>query len=315
VFIRKAGKIALSGVAISIFVASVLYLAVKFQWREALSYLARVNFIRLVILIWMTQFVYIVVRAWRWRAAVRHANPEIRFFDLYWITAVVVSLAILTPAQSGEALKIELLKRRGLLDRLPGLGAFGLERALDLLTISSIGALGVAFGGFAKQYRGVGWGASALMALALMALYVLLHFDPGGRVSHWLSSIRAGGGTPSTRAMMAAATILCWTLTGVSWQIALLAVDIHLSLPEILSLLSLVTLGALLSWIPGGLGVSEVLTAGALVSMGIAPVAAQAGALILRAQALIIVLFGLVHLLLWPLMRIPLRVRRHDRAN
>lgn len=311
----KAGKITLSLVAVSIFVASIWYLAARFQWREAFSYLARVNFVRLVVLIWMTQLAYVLVRTWRWRAAVRHANSQVRFFDLYWITAVVVSLAILTPAQAGEALKIELLKRRGLLDRLPGLGAFGLERALDLLTISCIGVLGLVFGGFAKEYRGIGWGAAALIALGLIALYILLHFDPGGRLSHWLRAMRKGSGTPATRTKMALATVFSWGLTGVSWQIALRAADIHLSLPEILSLLSLVTLGTLLSWIPGGLGVSEVLTAEALVSMGIARVAAQAGALILRAQALIIVLFGLIHLLLWPLLRITFRVRRHDRAN
>jgi len=305
----------MSLVAISIFAASVWYMVASFEWRQAFGYLARVNFVRLVMLIWVTQFAYILVRAWRWWAAVRHMNPRMVFFDFYWITAVVVSLAILTPAQSGEALKIELLKRRGMVDRLPGLGALGVERLFDLLAISAIGALALAFGGLSEEYRAVGKGASALIVFGLIALYFLLRFDPGGRVSHWLRGVRAGGGTTRMRAAMVVATVLSWGLTALSWEIALLAVDIHLSLRKILSLLSLVSLGTSLSLIPGGLGVSEVVTAGVLASMGVAAPAAQAGALIIRSQALIVVFFGLAHLLLWQIGRIVSRIRRHDHTN
>ena len=62
------------------------------------------------------------------------------------------------------------------------------------------------------------------------------------------------------------------------------------------------TFGTLLSLIPGGIGVAEVLTIEALVAMGIAPAAAQAGALILRLYGLIGIVFGLCHLMVWPFL-------------
>ena len=49
-----------------------------------------------------------------------------------WCTAVSLSFAIVTPLQSGEMLKVELLKRYGIIRRFPGYGSFLVERALDM---------------------------------------------------------------------------------------------------------------------------------------------------------------------------------------
>lgn len=305
---RKIGRLIASLVAGCTFAICIWYLAKHFEWREAFAYLLRTDFVRLIGLVWAAHFGYILLRTCRWWIVVRRANPDIKFGDLYWISAVVVSLAILTPGQLGEALKIELLKRRGLLARLPGLGAFALERVLDVLAIAGMGAIGVMFGsGLSQRYPWLRLGIGILIAIGLAALYLLLRFDPGGRASHWLARMRTGSGSPATWAKMAMLTFLSWGFIGVGWQIALLAVDVRLSLPEIIWLVSLVTLGTLVSLIPGGLGVAEVLTVQALANMGIAPVSAQAGALILRVYAVIIVLFGLAHLLLWPVCRLRAR--------
>ena len=137
--IRKIGKIFTVLLASSLFVGSVWYLTEHFQWHEAFITLFGTDFLKLLGLVWIAHFAYILIRTWRWQIVVRYANPDVGFFDLYWITAVVVSLAILTPGQLGEALKIELLKRRGLLGRFPGLGAYALERILDVLIISGNG--------------------------------------------------------------------------------------------------------------------------------------------------------------------------------
>lgn len=314
--IRRTGKLVTLFVASSLFAASIWYLVEHFQWREAFTYLLRTNFIKLIGMVWAVHFAYICVRTWRWRIVVRHANPEVGFFDLYWITAVVVSLAIVTPGQLGETLKIELLKRRGLLGRLPGLGGFAVERILDVLVIAGMGIVGLVFGsGLSERYPGLETGAVFLFVVALIALYMVLRFDPGGRTSHWLAWMRTGSGSPISWIKMGLLTILSWSLIGIGWQVSLHAVSIHLALPEILWLISLVTIGTLLSFIPGGLGVAEVLTVQALVNMGVAPVAAQAGALILRAYGLITVLFGFAHLVPWLIYRIPFKTRCHGSTN
>jgi uncharacterized membrane protein YbhN (UPF0104 family) len=302
--------------AMTVFAASAWYLAERFQWQAAFGHLLRTDFIRLIILICATHFAYICVRTWRWRTLVRNVNPDVGFMDLYWITAVAVSLAILTPGQLGEALKIELLSRRGLLGRLPGLGAFALERIMDILVLACMGLVGLVFGsGLEESYPGLGIGIGTLILAGLLALYLLLRFRPGGRVTHWLEQIRNGSGSPTVWLKTALLTLLAWLLIGVGWQIALYAIDIQLSLPEVVWLIALVTFGTLLSFIPGGLGVAEVLTVEALTNIGVDPIPAQAGALILRAYAVIVVFYGLVHLLLWLNLRFFIRSRSHDSSH
>jgi uncharacterized membrane protein YbhN (UPF0104 family) len=296
---RKAIKLVTSAIAILVFAASVYYISSRFQWREIFTALFKADFLKLIFLISLSHFAYIVVRAWRWRSAVRHVIPQVSFWDYYWITAVVVSLSILTPGRFGEALKIEVMKRRGLLGRLPGIGAFALERVMDLVMISSMGAIGLVFGHLVTPYPGWKAGAAVLVALGLLALGVLLCFNPRGQTSVWLAQLRRSGSL-KTWALMTLLTIVSWLLVAVNWQISLSAVQIHLALSQVLLLISLVTLGAVLSFIPGGWGVSELVTTALLTNMGVVAVTAQAGALVLDAYGFIIIFFGLVHLGLWP---------------
>jgi len=266
--------------------------------------------------VWVVHFAYILVRSWRWRIAIKEANPSMSFLDFYWITAIVVSISMLTPGQLGEALKIELLKRRGLLNRLPGLGAFVFERLLDLLVVATMGIIGLMFGsGLARRYSRLGIAATLLIILALIALYILLRFEPRGSTSHWLASIRSGNASPGSWMGMAVLTICSWMLVAASWLMVLAAVQVRLSILGVVWLISLVTLGMLVSFIPGGVGVSEVLAAAALTNMGILSGPAQAGALMLRIYALMVVLFGLAHLAAWSICRAPSRIRYHDSTD
>ena len=121
--------------------------------------------------------------------------------------------------------------------------------------------------------------------------------------------------SPKNWAAMGLLTVLSWTLIGIGWSLALGGVQIHLALPEVLTLVSLVTVGYLLSFVPGGLGVSEVVTTAILTNMGVAAVTAQSGALVLRAYTLLIFLFGSAHLALWPIFDTHSRRRTHRRAG
>ena len=285
-------------VAVLVFTASVYYLSMHFRWREAFAVLLKADFVKLAVMITLSHFAYIVVRACRWRVAVRDVIPGVSWLDCYWITAIAVSLSVVTPLQLGEALKIELMKRRGL-GRLPGVGAFALERLLDLIVVSLMAATGIFLGRFSKIYRGVQAGAVVLIIFAFAVLYLLLHFDPGGRISVWLVNLRRASTSPKNWAAMGFLTVLSWTLVGIGWNFALRGVRIHLAIPGILTLVSMVTVGLLLSFVPGGLGVSEVVTMTILTNMGIATATAQAGALVLRAYTVVIFLFGLAHLAVW----------------
>jgi uncharacterized membrane protein YbhN (UPF0104 family) len=287
-------------IASVLFAASAGWVVVRFQWRDVLTALLKVDFIRLFILISICHFAYIVIRAFRWRSAVRNVIPDVAFWDCYWITAVVVSLAVLTPGHAGEALKIEMMKRRGLLGRLPGFGAFAVERILDSVMLSAAGAIGLCFGAYAATDLGLQAGAIGFAVVGTVALCGLVWIGSGRRAPRKLTEMLRSV-SPRALASMALCTAIGWLLVALIWQISLNAVEIHLEPPQVLLLLWLVTVGAVLSFIPGGLGVSELVTAVVLTNMGVSAVSAQAGALILHAYGLVAILFGLVHLGLWPI--------------
>lgn len=301
---KRSVRLWTATLALVLFVASAWYVVGHFQWGAVFSHLVRVDCIRLVLALVVIHFVYICVRTWRWHMLVKRVNSGVGFWDLYWINAATVSLAILAPGQLGEMLKIEVLSRRGLLSRFSGLGAFALERIMDVLVLSCVGLAGLAFGsGLSSRYPGLGMGVGLLILAGLLALYLLARLRTGGCVAHALEQILVGSGSPVLWLKAALLTILAWMLIGACWQVAMHAVEIELSLPEVMWLISLITLGTMISLIPGGLGVAEVLTVEALANMGVGLVAAQAGALILRGYFLLVILFGLFHLLLWLSLR------------
>ena len=73
--------------------------------------------------------------------------------------------------------------------------------------------------------------------------------------------------------------------------------------PALMLAVTVVTLAAILSFIPGGLGVSEAGSAQILMKFGQSAATAQAGAILIRSYGMLVVLLGLAHLGVWLVMR------------
>jgi uncharacterized membrane protein YbhN (UPF0104 family) len=307
---RMIARFVALAIAIALAAACVFYLITRLEWSEPLKVLGSVDLVALSSAILCLHFAYIGVRTLRWQLIVRDQNRDAPFVGLYWITAIVVSLAILTPGQIGESAKVELLKRSGFGSRLPGLGAFALERVLDILVLAGFGLVGLAFGsGFSARFPQLPAVAAMLFVLGLGVLHWLGRSRPSASPQGWLSLLRSGTGTSLIKAKMLVLTVVSWCLVGLAWQISLRMVGIDVSLAAVCWLLSLVTFAALISLMPGGIGLSDVLTIQALTGMGAAPAAAQAGALILRLYSLIVIVFGCGHLMAWLFIRRPSEVK------
>jgi uncharacterized membrane protein YbhN (UPF0104 family) len=300
---RTNGKAAALALATLLAAACIAYLVLRFEWTAAFRLVRRADLATLAITALCLHFAYICVRTLRWQVVMRDRHPDVTFGGLYWITAVVVSLAILTHGQIGETVKVELSKRRGLPGRLAGLGSFALERVLDLMTVAAFGLIGLAFGsGLSDRYPALPWLAAVLLAIGLAALSLLRRSRRAAETG-WIALFRSGTGTAAIKMKMLALTVASWGIVALGWQISLHRVGFDASLPAVCWLVSLVTFGTLISLIPGGVGVAEVLTIQALITMGAAPATAQAGALILRVYALIGIAFGFCHLMVWPFLR------------
>jgi uncharacterized membrane protein YbhN (UPF0104 family) len=227
-------------------------------------------------------------------------------------TAVSLSLALFTPLRAGEMLKIELLKKYGMIQRSPGYGSFLVERALDLATLLTMACVSLLTSLKILPNRSLAYYILGGLVLACVAgLIVLTKLRLKGRPQMLLEHMRQCIGDVPTLVLVAAITCVSWAVVAFIWQVFLYSGGIHLGFAKTVALMSIVALISVLSLIPGGLGISEAGTSQLLIHFGFAVATAQAGSLILRSNSLMTIALGAGHLGLWKWVRS--RRRQHSR--
>jgi uncharacterized membrane protein YbhN (UPF0104 family) len=217
-------------------------------------------------------------------------------------TAISLSFALFTPLQSGEVLKVELLKKHGMMQRSPGYGSFLVEKALDLVTVIALACVSLltTLDVLPRRYS---YGILGGLAMVCLAGFLVIHkLQLKGRPQRLLASMRQCIGDGRTLAVVTLVTLASWAAVAFSWQILLYSAGLHLSFTKAIAVMSIVALISILSLIPGGLGISEAGTAQVLMRLGFTAVLAQAGALILRSYSILAILLAAVHLATWKLM-------------
>ncbi len=280
-----------------------VYLLVSFEWPAVLPVLWAAHPLWLlgggsgsIILYWM-------LRALRWFILLRRAGVAVNPFDLYMCSAVSLSLAIITPLQSGEVLKVEWLRRYGLRERIPGYSSFALERLADLLVVGVLAAVSIWGGLGPGNQEIVALGGLVLALLSLLGVWAIRTrriSDPArGTLWHLQRYVSDG----PTVMLVLLLTFLAWVVVALGWQVCLYSISVALTIQEAIALMSVVTVINILSCVPGAVGVSEVSSAGFLLRQGQSVPLAQAGALALRFYGVLILLLGVGHLLLWNAVR------------
>jgi uncharacterized membrane protein YbhN (UPF0104 family) len=223
--------------------------------------------------------------------------------DLYLCTAVALSFALFTPLQSGEVVKIELLKKYDLLQRAPGYGTFLVEKSVDLAVLLSMACVSLLTILDILPNRNYAYFILGFLLLGFAFLLALLRIRAIGRLNRFLYSIYVCAGSLKVLAVVILITCLSWAAVAVTWQVFLHAGGISLDFTKTVALLSSVALISIVSLIPGGAGVSEVGLTRVLLHFGFAAVMAQAGALLIRSIDVVSITLGVGHLGLWKLVR------------
>jgi uncharacterized membrane protein YbhN (UPF0104 family) len=287
-----------------IFAASIWYIARTFHWGQLAHVLRDVNLTLLIVGSGASIVVYWVLRTLRWHILLRRTDTHVPLVDLYMCTAVSLSFAIFTPLQSGEMLKIELLKKYGMIKRSPGYGSFLVERALDLATLLTTACVSLLTILNILPNRTYAYYILGCLVLVYVAgLIALAKLRLKGRPQQLVEHMRQCVGNVPTLILVAAITCVSWASVALSWQILLYSGGIHLSFVKTVALMSIVALISILSLIPGGVGVSEVGTSQLLIHFGFVAAIAQAGSLLLRCYSLVTIALGTGHLGLWKLVR------------
>ena len=299
------------GFSLLVFVASVWYIGRTFQWSELAQVLKNVDVAFLVVGGGASIVLYWALRTLRWHILLRGTDTHVPWLDLYLCTAVSLSFSLFTPLQSGEMVKVELLKKYGMIRRFPGYGSFLVERALDLVVLLSMACISLLTVVDILPNRTYAYAILGILFVASVAgLVVLTKVRLKGRPQQLLETMRQCVGDAPTLIAVTAISCVSWASVAFSWQVFLYAGGIHIDFAQAVALMSVVALISLASLIPGGIGVTEVGTSQMLIHFGFATPVAQAGSIVLRCYSLVAIGLGVGHLGIWKLVRL----RRGRRA-
>lgn len=286
-------------IALVALTASVWYVAAAFQWNSVWDVLRTADPVWLGIAAasipayWMT-------RALRWSALLRQLDVTVPLTDLYFSSAVALGFATVTPLQSGELLKVESLKRHGRMDRSEGYSSFLVERIADLGVVMMLAAVGVLLGcNLGLPPKAVYGSLIVMLAGGTASIGLLWKCKLPGRVGRFQLQMRRCVGTPATMVTVFLLTLLGWAVTAAGWYASLLSLGLNVSYATTVAMMALVVLVSILTFLPGGIGVSEVGISVFLVEMGQSVAQSQAGALIVRLYGVFILGLAAIHLLIW----------------
>jgi uncharacterized membrane protein YbhN (UPF0104 family) len=291
-------------VGTTIFALCAFYIAITFDWRQVGSLLLDVNLSCLLFGGTTGIVAYWLIRAVRWNLLLKRLNMHFSPVDLYLCTAVSLTISLITPLQSGEALKVELLRKYGGIRRFEGYSTFLVERACDLAVVAAIAFISLlnsldllADKNFA--YLGIG----ALFVGAGIFAAALAKIKPKGMIGEFIACVRECASKPGLLASVLALTLAGWIVVGLTWQVLLYSLGLNLGFRNAMALTSVMTFINILSLVPGALGVAEAGAAEILIKFGYHTVLAQAGAILLRSYSLIALPIGAIHYLAWILLR------------
>jgi uncharacterized membrane protein YbhN (UPF0104 family) len=277
----------------TLLLGAIAYVLLTFRWAELADVLAATDALLFLGGGGATILVYWLLRTARWSVLLGAARARIAFKELYLSTAVSLGLAIVTPLQSGEAGKVEWLKRRGKLDRKTGYSAYALERVLDLAVVCAFGLVGL--GGRAWSTSLFPWLIAALGAGVLCLAGIARFARLDRRFGDFLASFQLLAADTGLLLKVFGLTVASWLVVALGWYLCLASLSIALSAGDSLTLLSLITLVNVLSFVPGAWGVSEIGIAEFLRALGHEPAAAQAGAIILRGYGMLTLAIAVLH--------------------
>jgi uncharacterized membrane protein YbhN (UPF0104 family) len=270
-----ARKAAIGVLATALCAACVFYIFRTYRWDEVGRLLAGGDMAMMFIGSSLGIVAYYGLRAARWHLMLRAAGKPAPFASVFEATTLSVGIAVLTPASAAEAIKVEMLKRNLLTDRATGYSSFISERVLDGVVLALVGLAGVQR---ASLFSG-SWIPEILLGGGLLGALVLAGIarSRGHRVP----------------AAVVVVTLLGWLAVGAAWHACFAGLKIEVPFAGTLTVMALSTILSVLSFIPGGIGVSELSIAALLELLGAPTPAAQAGSLAIRVLTLWVLALGL----------------------
>lgn len=237
---------------------------------------------------------FFLFRTLRWHALLKSEDLDVPFSKLYLYNAISIGISNVTPFQSGEALKVELMRKYGV-GRAAGYTIFLLEKLMDFALVIAMGTAGVLLGfdsGIAPVYFYI---LAAIFVTGFFAVLIIGFRLPFERLNPIKDLLRERWRHKRALAWAIFFTVCSWLVAVAGWKLTLKSVAVEIDFLESISLVSLSVLLALVSFVPGAVGVSELGITAILTRADVEPLAAQTGAIALRGYAVMLLVLAFLH--------------------
>lgn len=233
----------------------------------------------------ITYYVSLLVRSWRWRYLLENADvvakdgpdrPSVPHIYSIYLLAWFVNC--LVPAKLGDAYRGYLLKQRQQSSFASALGTIVAERLIDLISLAALLLIsGLVVFGEHIPAQASGWMELAIgLGVALIAgILIAYRFRSHlrgivpERVKHHYIRVEEGLlGSFRRIPIVAALTLVIWSMEGLRLYFVTLSVSAHISAPAALFVALLASLLTVIPFTPAGLGFVEVGTVGVLALLG-----------------------------------------------
>ncbi|MBR9826686.1 MAG: flippase-like domain-containing protein [Alphaproteobacteria bacterium] len=291
--LRWAGAIIVTGVSIA-------YLATLFDAEAFIAGFAAMNLWVLVFGLSGVIILNWVLRGLRWYALNRDSNPEYSLERAYCDNAVAQAVAEVTPSQSGEAIKIVLAARK-----FPGTSpsftaAFAVERAMDGSLYAAMAFAGLIFAPVLSAQLDW-WAMLGILALggALCAAFFAWWIRKR-QIPKYIQQVLAALATlePMVLVTSIVLTVLQVATIILLWWWSFMIAGVEVSLVMTIFLIPVSMMAGIISFLPGGLGASDVSLVALLVLNGTSPEAALLAAAVLRLTSIYVAVLGGAHYML-----------------
>jgi uncharacterized membrane protein YbhN (UPF0104 family) len=239
-------------------------------------------------------------RTMRWFVLLNASRIHIDFYHLYLVCSISMAFALITPFQSGEAIKVEMLKKKGVLERTSGYGIFFTERVIDLMVVLLMAVSGIIFGAANLLNRRAIFITVAVIMICFIIFFVMIRrISPDNFLGRFFQPLNQCIRDWNIMTKVIILTIGGWLFVILGWYASLRSISISVNFYETTAMTAITTLINIFSLIPWSLGISEVSIASFLVYLKQDVPFAQAGALIIRVYALIALIMGFILFIVW----------------
>lgn len=290
---------------ISILTICIRYIALNYNWTEILNiFISELDLTVLLVGGIISILLYWFLRALRWYVILNSLGIKTEFMHLYMCSSISLAFSIVTPIQSGEAMKVELLKKKALLERVTGYNSFLFERAVDLFVVVLIMMTSTFFLLDIRTIQPYLYFVIAMMIFLFAGFLFLKKYEYKGKLFEFIKDLKTCIDDSKTLALVILLTLFSWMTVAAGWQACLYSVSINIGFKKSLGLMSIMTIVNILSLVPGAIGVSEAGIAGILRGLGLEAPLAQTGALVLRLYGILALFLGVLHFMIWRLLGI-----------